>query len=81
MVMLEALASGTPVVAFPEGAAPEVIEHGKTGFLCSDELDMADAIGRLDEIDRTACRRAVEGYFSVKRMIDEHIDLYEQLLG
>ena len=81
MVMLEAFASGTPVIAFPEGAAPEVIEDGVTGFLCSDEAAMADAVGRLDEIDRSACRSAVEGYFSTERMVAEHVELYEQLRG
>jgi glycosyltransferase involved in cell wall biosynthesis len=81
MVMLEAFASGTPVIAFPEGAAPEVIENGVTGFLCDDEAAMADAVGRLSEIDRSACRAAVEGYFSTSRMVAEHVDLYEQLIG
>jgi glycosyltransferase involved in cell wall biosynthesis len=81
MVMLEAFASGTPVIAFPEGAAPEVIEDGRTGFLCADEAAMADAVGRLGEIDRSACRAAVEGYFSTKRMVAQHVELYERLLG
>lgn len=80
LVMLEAFASGTPVIAFPEGAAPEVIEHGRTGYLCNDEIDMADAVAKLDEIDRDACRQAVEGYFSVGRMVEEHIELYEELI-
>ena len=81
MVMLEAFASGTPVIAFPEGAAPEVIEDGVTGFLCDDEAAMAEAIGRLNEIDRSACRSAVEGYFSTSRMVAEHVELYKQLIG
>jgi glycosyltransferase involved in cell wall biosynthesis len=81
LVMIEALACGTPVLAFPEGAAPEVVEHGRTGFLCQDEGEMADAVLRLDQLDRGACRAAVEGYFSTARMVDEHIDLYEELLS
>jgi glycosyltransferase involved in cell wall biosynthesis len=81
MVMIEALACGTPVLAFPEGAAPEVIEDGKTGFLCHDELDMAEAIGRIHTIDRAACRAAVEGYFSTRRMVDEHIALFDDILA
>jgi glycosyltransferase involved in cell wall biosynthesis len=79
MVMLEAFASGTPVIAFPEGAAPEVIEDGRTGFLCSDEASMADAVGRIGEINRSDCRAAVEGYFSTERMVGEHVELYEQM--
>jgi glycosyltransferase involved in cell wall biosynthesis len=79
MVMLEAFASGTPVIAFPEGAAPEVIEDGRTGFICPDEATMADAVGLLGQIDRSECRAAVEGYFSTKRMVAEHVELYERL--
>jgi glycosyltransferase involved in cell wall biosynthesis len=81
LVMLEALACGTPVLAFPEGAAPEVIEDGRTGFLCHDEADMADAIGRVGGIDRGECRVAVEGYFSAERMVADHLTLFEELLG
>ncbi|HVX21588.1 MAG TPA: glycosyltransferase family 4 protein [Acidimicrobiales bacterium] len=81
LVMLEAMASGTPVLAFPEGAAPEVVVDGKTGFLCRDEAAMAEAIGRLDELDRADCRAAVEGYFSTGRMVADHLDLFEELVG
>jgi glycosyltransferase involved in cell wall biosynthesis len=81
LVMIEALACGTPVLAFPEGAAPEVVDHGRTGFLCQDETEMAEMVPKLDELDRTACRAAVEGYFSTERMVNEHIELYEELLG
>jgi glycosyltransferase involved in cell wall biosynthesis len=80
LVMLEALACGTPVLAFPEGAAPEVIEDGRTGFLCHDEAHMAEAVGQLGTIDRTVCRSAVEGYFSTARMVREHVELYEDVL-
>lgn len=80
LVMIEALACGTPVIAFPEGAAPEVVEDGRTGFLCRDEVDMAAALGRVDGIDRTVCRAAVEGYFSTDRMVREHLELFDELL-
>ena len=49
MVMLESMACGTPVLAFPEGAVPEVVDDGRTGFLCEDEAAMVDALGRVDE--------------------------------
>ncbi len=81
LVMLESLASGTPVLAFPEGAAPEVVEDGKTGFLSADERAMTEAILRLDQIDRADCRAAVEGYFSTGRMVADHLDLFESLVG
>jgi glycosyltransferase involved in cell wall biosynthesis len=80
LVMIEAMACGTPVLAFPEGAAPEIVEDGKTGFLCHDEVDMADAIGHVGHLDRAACREAVEGYFSEKRMVSEHLALFEELI-
>ncbi|HVM02636.1 MAG TPA: glycosyltransferase family 4 protein [Acidimicrobiales bacterium] len=81
MVMIEAMACGTPVLAFREGAAPEVVEHGRTGFLCDDEADMVDAIGRLDQIDRAECRASVERYFSTGRMVREHVELFDELLA
>lgn len=81
LVMLEAFACGTPVLAFPEGAAPEVVDHGRTGFLCDDEDDLARAIGLLDTIDRVDCRAAAEGYFSADRMVQEHVELFESLLA
>jgi glycosyltransferase involved in cell wall biosynthesis len=81
LVMTEALACGTPVIAFPEGAAPEIVDHGRTGFLCRDEAEMADAVRLLPEIDRRVCREAVEGYFSTRRMVDEHVEFYESLLA
>jgi glycosyltransferase involved in cell wall biosynthesis len=81
MVMIEAMACGTPVLAFPEGAAPEVVDHGRTGFLCDDEAAMVDAIGRLDQLRRSDCRLAVEGYFSTERMVAEHIELFESMIS
>ncbi len=81
MVMIEAMACGTPVLAFPEGAAPEVVDDGRTGFLCDDEAAMVEAIGRLDELSRADCRLAVEGYFSTARMVAEHIELFESMVA
>src|SRR5215217_9573353 len=63
LVMVEALACGTPVIAFPEGSAPEVVEHGETGFIVDDEDAMAAAVKQLDEIDPAACRRTCEERF------------------
>jgi glycosyltransferase involved in cell wall biosynthesis len=80
LVMIEALAVGTPVLTYPEGAAPEIVDHGVTGYLCEDEADMAARLRRIGEIDRAACRRAVEDRFSTRRMVDDHLRLYRQLV-
>ena len=56
--MIEALATGTPVVAFRRGSAPELVDHGRTGFLVDDEAELADAAAAAGELDRAACRRA-----------------------
>ncbi len=80
IVMLEALACGTPVLAFDEGAAGEVVEDGRTGFLCRDEAHMAEVIERVPELDRAACRAAVENHFSADRMVAEYLELFSQLV-
>lgn len=79
LVMIEALACGTPVLAFPEGAAPEIVRHGETGFLCADEDEMAANIAKAARLDRAACRASVADYFCTKRMVDEHIELFESI--
>lgn len=81
LVMIEAMACGTPVLSFREGAAPEIVDDGVTGFLCEDEEDMAATLERVDEIDRRACRAAVEGYFSTRRMVEDHLRLYRDVLA
>ena len=65
--------------AFDEGAAAEVVEEGHTGFLCRDEAHMAELIDRVPELDRTACRAAVEEHFSAERMVAEYLELFSQL--
>ena len=75
--MLEALECVTPVLTFPEGAAPEVIHDGETGFLCHDEADMAAELLRVDTLSREACRAVVEGYFSTERMVRDHLELWD----
>lgn len=80
LVMVEALACGTPVLTFPNGAAPEIVEHGRTGWWCQDVDSMAAAVEQIDLLDRTDCRAAVEGHFSSRRMVDEHLVLYRSLL-
>jgi glycosyltransferase involved in cell wall biosynthesis len=81
MVMIEALACGTPVLAYPCGAAPEIIEHGVSGLLCTSSLDMVAAVGELDSIDRAACRRRVEEAFSTQRMVQGHVEVFRRHLN
>lgn len=81
LVMIEAFACGTPVVAFPSGAVPEIVEDGVTGLLCDDERGLADAMGRVGELDRSAARKAAEGHFSSARMVADHLALYEDVLA
>jgi glycosyltransferase involved in cell wall biosynthesis len=78
---LEAAPRGRVVVALVTGgAAPEIVRHGRTGFLCTDEDDMAAAAVRLAEIDRQQCRAAVTGYFSATRMVGEYVELFRDIL-
>lgn len=79
LVAMEALASGTPVIAFRSGALPEVVEDGVTGFIVGDEDGMAAAIGRVDAIDPAACRRAAEARFDVRRTTQAYLGLYARL--
>lgn len=80
MAMIEALACGTPVLALSFGAAPEIIDHERTGFLADDEQDLIAALARVDELDRGACRQAVEGHFSASRMVRDYLELFARLL-
>lgn len=81
MVMIEALACGTPVVATPMGAAPEIVEHAKTGFVCSGEDALARAVISSADLDRNDCRKVVAGRFSADRMVVDHLALYEKVIG
>ena len=80
LVMVEALACGTPVVGFPAGAAPEIVEHGVTGFLVDDVDGAAAALRRIGQIDRGACRRSVEQRFRDDRMVAEYVAVYRRLM-
>ncbi len=79
--VVEALASGTPVIATRRGSMPELIDHGVTGFLVDSVDEAVAAIERIGEIDRAACRQAVVARFSVERMADRYLALYRRLIG
>jgi glycosyltransferase involved in cell wall biosynthesis len=80
LVMIEAMACGTPVVGFRRGSVPEVVAHGKTGFVVDTMEEMVDAVNRIPEIDRKACRTHVEYTFSLKNMLDGHEAAYYAML-
>lgn len=80
LVMVEALACGTPVLVYPQGAAPEIIDDGITGFLCQNEAEMVEACKNIDAIKRSDCRAVVENYFCADRMVREYLDFFEELL-
>ncbi len=80
LVMAEAQACGTPVIAYPNGAAPELVEDGITGFLVDGVESMADAIVRSEKIDKDRCRQRAEAVFGPKRMAEETERVYLRLL-
>ncbi len=79
MVMIEALACGTPVIAFRRGSVPEVIRDGHTGFIVDSIEEAVAAVSRLDRIDRVHCRRDFEQRFSARRMAEGYVRCYEGL--
>ncbi|HEU5319348.1 MAG TPA: glycosyltransferase, partial [Methylomirabilota bacterium] len=81
LVMIEAMACGTPVVARPCGSVPEVVVDGVTGFVAESVEDMVEAVKRVDTLDRAACRRHVEERFSVPRMTDGYEAVYRRLVA
>ena len=78
--VIESMACGTPVIAFDRGSMPELIENGKTGYLVGTVDEAVEAVARIPDIDRVACRRHVERHFTVDRMTDEYINVYETIL-
>ncbi|WP_017652395.1 glycosyltransferase family 4 protein [Fortiea contorta] len=80
LVMIESMATGTPVIAMNFGSVPEVIVHGKTGFVCQSFEQMARAIPRALELNRQACREHVATNFSLSQMVNGYQMIYEQIL-
>ena len=78
--VIESMACGTPVIAFDRGSMPELIENGKTGFLVNNMDEAINAVSRIKDIDRLSCRLHFEKNFTVDRMINEYIKVYETIL-
>jgi glycosyltransferase involved in cell wall biosynthesis len=79
LVVAEALAAGTPVVATPRGSLPELVEPGVTGFLAETDDELVRAVGRVGELDRAACRRRAEERFSFERMTSDYEAFYRKI--
>ncbi len=80
LVMAEALACGTPVLATRWGAVPEVVEHGVTGFLADEPEELLDYIDRVDELDPLVCRRRAEELFAPRVMATNYLDIYSGVI-
>jgi glycosyltransferase involved in cell wall biosynthesis len=80
LVMIEAMACGTPTVAFRRGAVPEIIDDGVSGFVCGGVDDAAAALSHIGGVSRKRCRQAFEERFTVARMIKDYVDLYERVI-
>jgi glycosyltransferase involved in cell wall biosynthesis len=81
LTMIEALACGAPVIAYSHGSVPEVIEHGKTGFLVSSIEEAVEAVKQIEHIDRAVCRGEFVRRFSAGRMAHDYICAYQRLAG
>lgn len=81
LVMIEAMACGTPVIAFPHGSVPEVIDNGISGLIVHDVNEAVRAVQRIDQFDRRAVREMFERRFTVDRMANDYVAIYRQLPG
>lgn len=93
MVMIEALACGTPIIGLDSGAIPEVIKNGQTGWLVNKQLDgdeldqdqtinnLIEALAKISQLDRSACRQDFEARFTISRMAKDHLAAYQKLVS
>jgi glycosyltransferase involved in cell wall biosynthesis len=80
LVMIEAMACGTPVIAYERGSVPEVMENGVTGFVVAELEEAVEATRRIHDVSRARCREAFEERFTVTRMANDYINVYERML-
>jgi glycosyltransferase involved in cell wall biosynthesis len=80
LVMIEALACGTPVIAWRNGSVPEILENGKTGFVVETVAEAVEAVRKIESLDRLVCRRAFEERFDSVRMARNYVRVYERLI-
>ncbi len=80
LTVIEAMACGTPTVAFKHGSMPELIKHGENGFLASGTAMAVQCVAQVSEIDRTQCRKTVEERFTADRMVEQYVEVYREIL-
>ena len=81
LVMIEAMACGTPVIAYRRGSVPEIVDDGLSGFIVDDVNEAAAAVAKLDQLDRRAVRRQFEARFTARRMAHDYLAVYRRLLA
>lgn len=81
MVVVESLACGTPVIAARRASTPELLSHGETGFLCDNDADFINALGKVSALLRARCREACVSRFSAEVMARRYLEVYTELLG
>jgi glycosyltransferase involved in cell wall biosynthesis len=79
--MIEAMSAGTPVIAWRHGSAPEIIEHGTSGFVVESIDEAVSAVHRAAEVSRARVRRCFEARFTARRMTTEYVAAYSELLS
>jgi glycosyltransferase involved in cell wall biosynthesis len=80
LVMIEAMACGTPVIAYRGGAVSEIMEQGHTGFIVKALDDAVEAVKRVPELSRTRCREVFEQRFTATRMAHDYVQVYKRLI-
>jgi glycosyltransferase involved in cell wall biosynthesis len=80
LVMIEALACGTPVVAWRRGSVPEVVEDGISGYIVQSIEEAVDAVSTLDRLSRARCRQAFEQRFDAQRMASDYVEVYRRVM-
>jgi glycosyltransferase involved in cell wall biosynthesis len=81
LVMIEAMACGTPIIAYDRGSVPEVMENGVTGFIVNEIEQAVEAVGRVRDLSRSGCREVFEKRFTARRMASDYVDAFEHLVG
>jgi glycosyltransferase involved in cell wall biosynthesis len=81
LVMIEAMACGTPVIAYRSGAVPEVLDEGETGFIVNGLKDAMAAARKIPKLSRARCREVFEERFTSRRMANDYLQVYQRLVG